>query len=54
MPFKIQSQMRYMYANHPALAKEFADKTVNMKNLPEHVSDDKKRKKMVEHMTKKA
>jgi hypothetical protein len=43
-----------MFIHHPTLAKEFAEKTVNMKSLPEHVSDEKKRKKMVDAMSKKA
>ena len=36
MPFKSKAQARYMYAVDPKLAKEFADKTANMKSLPEH------------------
>jgi len=34
MPFKSKSQMRYMFANHPEIAKEFAKKTKNIKKLP--------------------
>lgn len=37
MPFKSKAQARYLYALEPAVAKEFASKTVNMKKLPEHV-----------------
>lgn len=43
-----------MFIHHPEIAKEFADKTVNIKSLPEHVSDSKNRKKMVDAMSKKA
>lgn len=36
MPFTSKAQARLLYALHPSVAKEFASKTVNMKNLPEH------------------
>jgi hypothetical protein len=45
MPFKSQAQSRYMWANHPELAKEFAEKTLSIKALPEHVVKKKKDKK---------
>ena len=32
-----------MYAVHPKLAKEFADKTINMKKLPEKKEPTKKK-----------
>lgn len=35
MPFESKAQMHYMFANHPQIAKEFAAKTKNMKDLPE-------------------
>ena len=37
MPFSSEAQRRYLYAKHPDIAKEFADKTSEqqMKNLPE-------------------
>ena len=41
MPFKSKSQAKYMFAKHPAIAKEFASKTKSIKALPEH----KKKKK---------
>jgi hypothetical protein len=41
MPFKSKAQQRYLFATHPQIAKEFADKTKNIGRLPEHV----KRKK---------
>ncbi len=36
-PFKSQAQMRYLFAKEPEVAKEFADKTPDMKNLPKKV-----------------
>lgn len=36
MPFTSKAQIGFMFAKHPKLAKEFAKKTVDMKNLPEH------------------
>lgn len=41
MPFKSKAQMRWMFANHPKMAKKWAKHTKNAKNLP-----DKKRRKM--------
>lgn len=41
MPFKSKSQMRYMFANEPKLAKEFAKKTLNIKKLPNKVMPKK-------------
>jgi hypothetical protein len=49
--FKSKAQSKYMWVHHPTIAKEFADKTANMKSLPEHISKNKK--KMVEAMSKK-
>jgi hypothetical protein len=40
MPFKSEAQRRYLYAKHPAVAREFADKTPKGR-LPERA---KKRK----------
>lgn len=37
MPFESKRQMRYLYANHPKIAKEFADKTKRIASLPERV-----------------
>jgi len=34
MPFKSKAQARYLFANHPKIAKEFASKTKNFKSLP--------------------
>ena len=38
MPFISKAQARYMFAKHPKIAKEFADKTPSIKALPEHHS----------------
>lgn len=43
MPFKSQAQARYMFAKHPKIAKEFADKTTSIKALPEHVKAKKQK-----------
>lgn len=40
MPFKSDSQRRFMYAKHPKIAKEFSKETPKWKDLPEKV--DKK------------
>ena len=39
MPFESKSQQRYLFAKHPAVAKEFASamKPDDYKELPEHV-----------------
>lgn len=37
MPFVSQAQRKYMFAKHPAIAKEFAAKTPKGAKLPEHV-----------------
>jgi hypothetical protein len=43
MPFKSKAQAKYMFAKHPEIAKEFADKTPSIKRLPEHVKKKKKK-----------
>jgi hypothetical protein len=43
MPFKSKAQRRWMYANKPAMAAEWEDKTPKGAKLPEHV----KKKKVV-------
>lgn len=35
MPFKSKAQARYLFANEPDVAKEFAEKTKDFKKLPE-------------------
>ena len=37
MPFKSDTQRRYLYKFHPKIAEEFAKETVNMSKLPEKV-----------------
>lgn len=44
MPFKSKAQRRFMYANHPKLAKEFEAKTPKDKKLPEKKSKSKRSK----------
>jgi len=36
MPFKSESQRRYLWMKHPKTAKRWADKYGTPKNLPEH------------------
>lgn len=38
MPFKSKAQMRYLYAKHPEIAKEFARKTSSTNMLPNKVA----------------
>ena len=45
MPFKSKAQMRYMYANHPDIAKRWEDKYGISKKLPQHVTKKKTKKK---------
>ena len=40
-PFKSKAQAARMFSNKPAMAKERADKTKNIKKLPEHVKPKK-------------
>lgn len=47
MPFKSKSQMRWMYANKPDMAEEWASETKNIKKLPEK----KKKKKSGKHIS---
>lgn len=37
MPFESKAQQRFMFAKHPEMAKEWADKTPDISALPEHV-----------------
>lgn len=45
MPFVSKAQARYLYGVHPEIAKEFAEKTVSLKKLPEHVKKQKDKSK---------
>jgi hypothetical protein len=37
MPFKSKAQQRFMYSQHPGIAKRWAKETLSIKKLPEHV-----------------
>jgi hypothetical protein len=37
MPFKSQAQRKFMYSQHPEMAKEWEDKTPKGKKLPKKV-----------------
>ncbi len=37
MPFRSNAQRKYLWANHPEVAQEFADHTAKGETLPEHV-----------------
>lgn len=37
MPFQSKAQARFMFSQHPGMAKEWAKKTPSIKALPEHV-----------------
>jgi len=58
MPFKSKAQMRWMFANHPEMAKRWAEHTPNIKNLPERSSSstttDKDKEKKEENKEKEA
>lgn len=38
MPFKSQAQARFMFANHPTIAKEFAAATPSISSLPQRLA----------------
>ncbi len=38
MPFKSESQRRYLYLKHPDIAKRWSVEYPNQKQLPEHVA----------------
>lgn len=42
MPFKSEAQRKWMFANHPEMAKEWAAHTPKGKKLPKHVKHDNK------------
>ena len=48
MPFDSKAQARWMFAKKPEMAKEWAGKTRNFKDLPEHIA----RKKAIENYRK--
>jgi hypothetical protein len=45
MPFKSKAQRRFMYSQHPELAKEFEEATPKGAKLPEHVGKPKPKAK---------
>lgn len=52
MPFKSKAQTRYLFANNPKVAKEFASETskAQMKRLPEHVKSSSPSQHKVQHL----
>lgn len=42
MSFASKAQARFMFARHPKLAREFAEKTKSIKSLPEHAGKRKR------------
>jgi hypothetical protein len=45
VPFKSKAQARYMFSQHPQMAKEWAEKTKSIKALPEKVKLKKKHRR---------
>jgi hypothetical protein len=43
MPFKSKDQMRWMFANHPEMAKRWAEHTKSIKSLPDSVAKEEKK-----------
>lgn len=43
MPFKSKAQQKYLFANNPKVAREFANKTKDYKSLPAKLGKRKKR-----------
>lgn len=41
MPFKSKAQQRWMFSQHPKMAKRWAKETPDIKSLPEHKSKKK-------------
>lgn len=43
IPFRSRAQQGFLFANHPDIAEDFAEKTPKSayKNMPEHVTKDK-------------
>lgn len=48
MPFQSKSQARYLFSQHPKIAKEFAKKTPSIKALPEHKQSGPKVRRLFE------
>jgi hypothetical protein len=47
MPFTSKAQARFLFAKHPAVAKEFAAKTKSIKALPEKVGSARKKRPVI-------
>lgn len=45
MPFKSKAQMRWMFANHPAMAHRWAHETEDIKGLTEKLARKRKKKR---------
>jgi len=45
MPFKSKDQEKWMFANHPQMAKQWASVTPNQKALPKKVTSKNRKKK---------
>lgn len=45
VPFKSKAQERWMYSQHPEMAKRWAAHTQKSAKLPEHVKKEKDKKK---------
>ncbi len=52
MPFQSKAQARYLFANDPAVAKEFAAHTTSFKTLPDYKTKKKFDKQAVQAATK--
>lgn len=53
MPFKSIAQRRYMYKNHPEIAKRFEAETPKGKKLPQHVKTKPATKKRAKSKKKR-
>ena len=42
MPFKSKQQAKWMFANHPQMARQWANVTPSLKTLPTKVEPEKK------------
>ena len=54
MPFESQAQRRYMYSQHPELAKEFEAATPKGKKLPEYKNKKKSKASMINKALKES
>lgn len=41
MPFRSKAQQRFLFARHPEVAREFAEKTKSFASLPERIKNRK-------------